>query len=137
MASMVVAKLFARSQHIAIYFLERQGDSSEVYDFLNRSTDPKMKGYVKGFIQLLQRILDGDWHRLSEYFKKTWDVDGVKFTELLKKGSPWRIGCVYDASSSKLFLATVFRKHRRMESREYHRAVHIYQDFCSAPIWEE
>jgi hypothetical protein len=131
------AILLNRRGNVLIYTLQQGGsiDANEVRGFLSQTETRPIKGDVFGFIQLIDRILNGEWHRLTNEHKKSWDQDGTKFYEL-RKGKH-RIGCFFEATgvTQRLLLMTCFRKSQRKESREYNRAVGLYVAFSKSPIW--
>jgi hypothetical protein len=127
------AILFYRGSCLSVYYLNQDPGGSEVKDFLDSTDDPKDGAYIRGFIQTITRIGEGDWPRLTAQQRKCWTVDKEQFCELLK--GPWRIGCFLFGPERRLLLATVFFKSQRKEKAEYKRAVGLYKAFCRDPIW--
>ena len=127
------AILFRRSSYLSIYSLEQDERTDEVRSFLSGINDPVDGGYVRGFIQIVNRIAEGAWPLLPNEQKKCWEQDGFWLCEL-RKGC-WRISCFTE--SGRLVLGTVFRKSKNKQKKEYNRAVSLFRRFINNPDWEE
>ena len=131
------AILYAKKGFVSIYTLEDgDGDrSTNMVSELLSSIAPaaakvkKDKRNARGFVQLLNRILDGEWNFLTEDFKKSWPVNGEDFCELIK--GDYRLGCFMEQTGSiqRLLLVSWFKKHGDKEKKEYNKAVAQYRRF--------
>ena len=131
---MTRAILFYRGNQLNIYTFEKQ-NRNEVKDFLSRINDKKLGGYIRGFIDLIDRLADEGPKVLNNNLYDCWKVRDHLFCELIK--GKWRIGCFPIYKEKKIILVSVFRKYGWKESRQYQRTIRYMEDFLINPNWDD
>ena len=112
-----------------MYLLEN-GDKCEVQEFFEA---PANNAPASGFRHMLD-VITGEkgFIGLPAGWFDSWDEGGELFTELIK--GPWRISCFREGR--KLLLATVFRKRRWKEKKEYKRAIALKRRVDVSGCWK-
>jgi hypothetical protein len=122
---------------VDVYILEEKPEQEpEVKDFIDSNLYNKSNsGYVKGFMRLINLISEKGYIGVNSEQFDCWEEGGGEFCELIR--GPFRIGCFRNDDKKKLVLATVFRKYKMKEKKQYKRVVNLKNAFNKNPVWEK